>query len=146
MDFIIRKLISGDTHLLHQLILDWYGDDDATSSLIPDEEYLKQLLGRPDYYVYVALFNEKVIGGFTAYELQMFNKKRKEVFLYEIGVNEMYRRMNVARELIERLKSDCKANDIESIFVGTSADNEGAIRLYESSGGRRENIPWFTFE
>ena len=39
-----------------------------------------------------------------------------------------------------------RAKGITYMFVGTEADNTPAIRLYETTGGKYEDIAWFVYE
>jgi hypothetical protein len=39
---------------------------------MPCEKYLQALLAKEDFFVFVALLEEKVVGGLTAYTLQQY--------------------------------------------------------------------------
>jgi aminoglycoside 3-N-acetyltransferase I len=96
--------------------------------------------------VIVALNNGVVIGGLTAYELDMYKEETTEIFLYEIAVEPLYRRNGVAKELIESLKKVCVSKGIREMYVGTEKDNYPAIKLYKATGGKMEEIAWFVYD
>jgi hypothetical protein len=45
-------------------------------SHLPDVPYINALLDKNGFHDFAAIFNDKVIGGLTAYELNMYLKKR----------------------------------------------------------------------
>lgn len=114
--------------------------------MIPSDKYLGDILSRDTFHVIVALSNGVVIGGLTAYELDMYKEGITEIFLYEIAVEPLYRRNGVAKELIESLKKVCVSKGIREMYVGTEKDNYPAIKLYKSTGGKVEEIAWFVYD
>lgn len=146
MRFEIKKLRSSDVSLAQQLIALWQRDDGIFDGKLPGNEHLSQLLSADSFHVYVALDGDAVVGGLTAYELPMFGKEVRELFLYEIGVTESHWRRGIARALIEALKETCLERGVEVIFVGTEMDNEAAKQLYTSTGGTLKVIAWFEYE
>ena len=141
----IKKLSQSEISLAKELIILWEMEDGNLNPKIPNDNYLNDLLSKNSFHVFVALENNKVVGGLTAYELEMFPKEETEMFLYEIGVHENYRQKGIAAKLIEELKKICLEKNIKIIFVGTSTDNKPAQQLYTASGGEMEEIPWFTY-
>lgn len=145
MSYTIKKLEKSDTTLAKQLIKGWYMDDGVPQVIYPKDKYLYKILNRPNFHAYVALIEEQVVGGLTAYELEMFDTEENEMFLFEIGVSQGYRTQGIARSLIKALKQTCREKRIRIIFVGTSLDNEAAKQLYTTTGGEVEVIPWYTY-
>ena len=145
MDYVIKKLLPADLAIAKQLIKLWQTEDGYLNPLIPNDNYLRDLLSKDSFHFFVAMKDELVIGGLTAYELLMYKEEETEMFLYEIGVEENYRQKGIAIKLIESLKRTCVEKGIKIIFVGTSTDNEPAKQLYKTTGGKMEEIPWFTY-
>ncbi|MEM1137797.1 MAG: GNAT family N-acetyltransferase [Bacteroidota bacterium] len=141
----IKKLGKNDQLLAKQLLEEWYKDDGQLNPSFPKEKYLSSLLNKEDFHAFVAVVNNLVVGGLTAYELPMFDVEANEMFLYEIGVSKAYRQKGIAKKLIEALREVCFSKEIKVIFVGTSMDNEVAKKLYETTGAEIEIIPWFTY-
>ena len=143
----IKKLLPGEIALAKQFFLFFQTDDGINNPNIPPDEYIKKLLSKDDFHVIVALENNNVIGGLTAYELEMAYHETKEMFLYEIGVEPLYRKRGIAKELIEFLKNICMEKGITTIFVGTTTVNTAAMKLYESTGGKvEEDTAFFVYE
>ena len=143
--YTLQKLLPSDLRLAQALLKSWQEDEEVQDAKIPGEKHLLKLLAKDSFHAYVVLYDEEVVGGLTAYELQMFTEENDEMFLYEIGINKQHRRQKLGKWLIEALKSTCREKGIDVIFVGTSSENVAAKRLYTSTGGDEEVIPWFTY-
>src|SRR4051812_10837212 len=93
--FLIKKLTASDLALAKELIVYWETEDGKTNPKIPSDAYLQNLISRADFHVFVAIADDRVVGGISAYELIMFPKEEVEMFLYEIGVHEDYRQKGI---------------------------------------------------
>ena len=144
-DHVIKRLEARDALLAIELIAAWQQDGFAMKKPIPAGEYLHRLMSDAAFHVIVAIADNKVVGGLTAYELTMFDKEETEMFLYDIAVIKGYRNEGIAKGLIEELKMVCTEKGISVMFVGTTPDNEGARQLYHTTGGEMEMISWFTY-
>jgi aminoglycoside 3-N-acetyltransferase I len=145
--FTIKKLSPGDTELFKQLSWFYQVDDEVAEPALPSDEYLRKLLLKDDFHVFVGIQDDKLIGGVTGFELPMYKEEINEMFLYEIAVEPGYRKMGVAKALIEELKNTCKEKGIKEMYVGTETDNIPAMKLYKATGGDPdEKIAWFVYE
>jgi aminoglycoside 3-N-acetyltransferase I len=146
MLFEIKKLSSNEFALARQLVEMFGFDDEAGNRQFSSEDYLRKLLQKDDFHVIVALEDGKLIGGLTAYEMEMFKSETTEMFLYEIEVIESHRLKGIGKALIEFLKEICVEKGIVVIFVGTEKDNIPARKLYNSTGGDPdEETVWFNY-
>lgn len=146
MKYEIKKLDKTDFKYAYALIKEWFRDEVDEIVKLPSDNHVQKLLNDPHFHIYVALIDGEVIGGLTAYELTMFYKEENEIFLYEIGVNQEYRRMGIAESLIDHLKDYCVGVGVREIFVIANTNNEGARRLYEKSGAQLELATMYTME
>ena len=105
---------------------------------MPDDGYLQALLGAPHFIVVVALDGEDVVAGLAAYELQKFERDRREIYIYDLAVAEGHRRRGVAKGLILELKRLAKERGAYVIYVQADKDDPPAIALYESMGTRED--------
>ena len=145
MSFTIKKLTPTDLHLAKSIIAVWQVENGIDAPM-PDDEYLADLLAKDSFHFYVAMQDELIIGGLTAYEMPMYTEQVTEMFLYEIDVVESYQRQGVATMLIDALKQTCLSKRIKTIYVGTESNNEPAKKLYKATGGAFEEIAWFVYE
>jgi len=146
MDFTVKRLTSADADLAKQLFWFFQEDDGISQPVVPSDDYLLKMLSKNDFHVLVALHDNILIGGLTGYELPMYKRPIREMFLYEIAVKPAFREKGVAKALIYGLKQICKEKGIEEMYVGTSTPNKAAMALYASTGGEQEpDIAWFVY-
>jgi aminoglycoside 3-N-acetyltransferase I len=146
IDFKIKKLAPDEVSLAGELIEMFGFDDESEHQSFSADEYVKKMLARDDFHVIVALENDQLIGGLTAYEMKMFKRETTEMFLYEIEVAETHRQKGVGKALIEFLKQICAEKEIVEMFVGTEKDNLAARKLYATTGCKAdEDSVWFNY-
>ena len=132
----VKRLLPNETDEFLQLIkLFSSGDNQVNNHLYPSELYLDFFLQNPKNYVLVATIDNIIVGGLTAYEIEMYKNETSEMFLFEIDVDENYRQRRVGTLLIQELKDVCNQQNIKQIFVITSRDNASALKLYNTTGG-----------
>jgi aminoglycoside 3-N-acetyltransferase I len=145
--YTIQKLEPGDTDLSKELFYFFQTDDGIAEPVILSDKRINALLLRDDFHVIVALQNDALIGGLTAYELTMYKEEIKEMFLYEIAVYPKYREMGVAKALIRFLKTIGVEKGMKEMYVGTTSNNTAAMKLYKSTGGEAEaDVVWFVYQ
>lgn len=115
-----------------------FGDEQTYSGKQPDDRYLRRLLNSDTFVAIVALVGNRVIGGLAGYVLPKFEQARSEFYIYDLAVDEAYRRRGVATDLIERLKKLATARGIYVIFVQADLGDDPAIALYTKLGVRED--------
>ena len=75
-----------------------------------------------------------VIGGLVAYELEKFERRRSEFYIYDLAVDASHRRRGVASACIERLRAIAAERGACTIFVQADYGDEAAIALYQKKG------------
>ena len=103
-----------------------------------DAEQGRRFLADPDALLLVARWAGEPCGFLTAYRLQRFDRRRAEVVVYEIGVEEPFRRRGAARALVEEAKRWAAEVGAEDLWVLTEEDNAPARALYAATGGREQ--------
>lgn len=99
----------------------------------------KKFLENKDNLLLVAYWEKEIAGFLTGYRLQRFDKKKAEVLIYEVGVNENFRRKGIGKALIQALKKWTKEVGSDEIWVPTNKSNIEAVALYQSVGGITES-------
>jgi ribosomal protein S18 acetylase RimI-like enzyme len=119
----IRRLRPGDEDVIRAL-----AEDEPQTALLADERT-----------TFVAAFDGDTPIGFAfGYVLPRRHGRPTIFFVYEIDVDERYRRRGIGRRLMEELLFGH-----EEAFVLTDADNEAAMALYASLGGKRvDSVMW----
>lgn len=121
-------------------------DDVATyNDARPDTDYLERLLSSDYFIALAAVDRDEVIGGLAAYELPKFEQARSEIYIYDLAVDERYRRRGIATALIRALGSIAAERGAWVMFVQADHGDEPAIQLY-SKLGRREDVLHFDID
>jgi aminoglycoside 3-N-acetyltransferase I len=149
MPYTIRALTPEDVGTFRSLLRvfgEAFGDLPTYQDAVPDDSYLRDLLASPTFIAVVALGDDgRVVGGLAAYELPKFERKRREIYIYDLAVDEADRRRGLARGMILELKRLAKARGAYVIYVQADKVDAPAIALYDSLG-RREDVFHFDID
>ncbi|MBW5422290.1 GNAT family N-acetyltransferase [Streptomyces sp. BG9H] len=64
--------------------------------------------------------------------------KGAEMFLYELGVDERFRRRGTGRALVDALAALARERGCHGMWVGVDTDNEAALATYRGAGAKDE--------
>ena len=138
---ILRRLRPADVGLLRKLNAlfgDAFADPETYGAEPPSDAYLEGLLAKEHVIALVALAEEEVRGGLVAYELDKFERARREFYIYDLAVHEMHRRQGIATALIEHLRDIAARRGAWVIYVQADHGDDPATALYEKLGAREE--------
>jgi ribosomal protein S18 acetylase RimI-like enzyme len=111
--------------------------------LLPDET--ARLLSDDRHLLLLGYIDSRPAGFVSGVEV-FHPDKHPELFLNEIAVMEETRRRGLARALIEELKRLAERRGCVTIWVLTDEENEAAMSLYLSTGGRWDGQHQVMFE
>jgi ribosomal protein S18 acetylase RimI-like enzyme len=94
------------------------------------------LLDDPDTIFLVAFDGDVPVGFAFGYELDRRHGDERMLFVYELDVDEAYRRQGIATRLMQELLRLAEVDGITDAFVLTEPDNVAANGVYEKVGGR----------
>jgi aminoglycoside 3-N-acetyltransferase I len=137
----ISRLGPSDIPLLRKLNAlfgDAFADPDTYGAKPPGDAYLEGLLAKEHVVVLVAVTGEEVLGGLVAYELDKFERARREMYIYDLAVSAAHRRQGIATALIEHLRQIAARRGAWVIYVQADYGDEPAIALYEKLGIRED--------
>jgi aminoglycoside 3-N-acetyltransferase I len=137
MEYAFKKLGNRDLQSFKELLKvfgEAFGEMAVYQDAIPSDDYLTRLLDKPDFIAIVAISENMVVGGLAAYVLKKFEQERKEIYIYDLAVSEIYRRKGIARGLINKLKNIAKEIKAYVIYVQADPGDDPALKLYESMG------------
>ena len=112
-----------------------------------DPTYGRRFLDDPDRLVLLARWDGQACGFAYAYCLPRFDRRRSEVELYELGVDEAYRRRGIARALIAAVLDWARERQASEVWDLTETDNLPARATYTSTGGQESpnSIVMYTY-
>lgn len=123
---------------LNALFAAAFGDDETYRGAPPDEAWARETLGRPNVIALAALDGEVVVGGLVAYELDKLERRRREVYLYDLAVADTHRRQGIATQLIDHLRAIARERGAWVVYVQADYGDEPAIALYTKLGVRED--------
>lgn len=146
--FKVHQLTSADVprvRALNALFGKAFGDPETYGAEPPGDAYLAALLAKEHVIALVALAGQEVVGGLVAYELDKFERARREVYIYDLAVAEAHRRQGIATGLIRHLSEIASKRGAWVVYVQADYGDEPAIALYEKLG-TREDVMHFDIE
>ncbi len=100
------------------------------------DAYLSDLLNKDHFIAIAATIGEVVVGGLVAYQLDKFEQDRREIYIYDLAVDEEFRRRGIATAMIDSLRANAVRRDAYVIFVQANLEDAPAIALYEKLGAK----------
>jgi len=137
----VRRLRSADVaqlRSLNELFGKAFGDAETYGHAPPDDLYIAELLAKEHVIALVALEAGQLVGGLVGYELDKFERARRELYIYELAVDEGRRRQGIATALIEHLRGIAVQRGAWVMYVQADHGDAGAIALYEKLGIRED--------
>jgi len=111
----------------------------------PDDAYLERMLASDTFVAVSAFVGDTVVGGLAAYVLPKFEQARSEFYIYDLAVDEPWRKQGIATALIRELQEVAAARGAYVIFVQADHGDDAAIALYTKLGVR-EDVLHFDIE
>ena len=115
-----------------------FADSETYGAEPPSDDYLEGLLRKEHVAALAALAGDEVVGGLVAYELDKFERVRREFYIYDLAVAEEHRRQGIATALIGRLREIASQRGAWVIYVQADYGDDPAIALYEKLGVRED--------
>lgn len=112
---------------------------------MPDENYLQKLLEKEDFFVFVALKENKVVAGLTSYIMHQYYSKMPLVYIFDLAVSTEFQRQGIGKMLIAANNSYCKTIGIEAVMVQADEIDDYAIKFYHSTGATAEKVTHFEY-
>jgi ribosomal protein S18 acetylase RimI-like enzyme len=106
---------------------------------------LSAFLAESTHWLVVAVLDERVIGKCTAM-VHRRPDKDDELYLDEIDVIPEFRRMGIAKKILDHVLELADQRGCEECWLGTENDNIAARRLYESNGAKAEEFMLYYLE
>ncbi len=148
MAFTIHRLAAGDIahfRALNAMFGKAFDDAEHYASKPPSDAYAERLLAKEHVIPLVALSEGQVIGGLVAYELDKLEQEHSEIYIYDLAVEDAFRRQGVATALIRHLGEIASSRGAWVIYVQADHGDEPAIALYTKLG-RREDVMHFDID
>ncbi|MBD3285550.1 GNAT family N-acetyltransferase [candidate division WOR-3 bacterium] len=123
----IKRLRQGDEVLAQEIVDKFW----------PEGRLNETFLSKQTNYLLAAYVDDAFAGFLYAFELDRLEQERPMMFFYSIDVLEKYRRQGIGKRLIEELNRICAQRNVSKMYVLTDEANTAALKLYQSTGGKR---------
>jgi ribosomal protein S18 acetylase RimI-like enzyme len=134
---VIHRLTPGDEPRLRELC-------SRFKDRVPSDEEASSLLAHEDIYVWVAEVDAELAGFAYAYVLSRIDGDIS-VFLYELEVDERFRRQGLGRALVDQARALAERVGALKMWVDTDYDNEAAKHTYAAAGGQPSAEPTLVY-
>ncbi|MEU2677429.1 GNAT family N-acetyltransferase [Streptomyces sp. NPDC007107] len=93
-----------------------------------------------DGHLMLIAYEDGVPAGFVSGIEMLHPDKGTEMCLYELSVDEAYRRRGIGRALTEALAAEARDRGCYDMWVGVERDNEAALATYRSAGAADDGV------
>jgi len=143
MEIKIKKLSSEELDKFIALIKVF----EMKNFILPEKTHLSKLLSKPEFMVFIALKDEEVIAGMTAYTLEQYYNEKPLAYIYDLAVLEKYQRKGIGKKLIEEVNNYCRMEGYEEVFVQADKVDDYALDFYRSSSPTtEEQVVHFSYQ
>ena len=104
----------------------------------PDLATAERFLLTPGHHLLMAFVDEVAAGFVSGVELT-HPDKGTELFLYELAVDEGFRRRGIGKALVDELLGIARAHGCYDMWVLTDHDNDAALATYRTTGTTDES-------
>ncbi|WP_406148975.1 GNAT family N-acetyltransferase [Streptomyces sp. NBC_01012] len=105
----------------------------------PRPEWAAGFLAADGHLMLIA-YEDGVPAGFVSGIEMLHPDKGKEMCLYELSVDEPYRRRGIGRALTEALAAEARERGCYDMWVGVERDNGAALATYRSAGAADDGV------
>jgi aminoglycoside 3-N-acetyltransferase I len=145
MDLEIKKLDKNELNLFVEQIRLFENVFEMKNFRMPPEEYLHKLLSRNDFFAFVALSENEVIGGLTSYLLEQYYSQSPLAYIYDLAVKTEHQRKGIGTKLMLAHRDYCEEIGVEEIMVQADNIDLHALEFYRSTGGIPEEVTHFNY-
>ncbi len=141
----IKKLGTENIQQFRDLILVFEEVFEMKNFKMPGDSHLQQLLEKDSFFVFVAMVNDKVIGGLTSYTMEQYYAELPLVYIFDLAVKNEFQRKGIGKMLMAALLDYCREIGVEEVFVQADLPDKHAIEFYRSTGGIAEEVIHFNY-
>ena len=145
MSMEIKKLGGSDLGAFVQLIRLFEEVFEMKDFKLPDENYLQHLLQSDGFFVFVAVQEEEIVGGLTAYTLHQYYSRSPLIYIYDLAVKVKMQRKGIGKKLIAGVNNYAKSLGAEAVMVEAEEPDHHAIEFYRSTGAAGQKTVHFEY-
>ena len=135
-ELTIQKTELSDLHA----VLDLYAqlDDEEILDLESGARIFKKIRSYPDYSVYVAKMNGRIIGAFELLIMDnLAHRGTPSGIIEDVVVDEKFRSKGIGRKMMEYAMDRCREKGCYKLVLSSNLRRDRAHRFYESLGFKK---------
>ena len=114
---------------------------------MPDATHLLRILQKQSFLVFVAVLEDKVVGGLTTYILDQYYSEKPLAYIYDLAVKQEFQRRGIGGKLIEAINAYCREQGFEEVFVQSDRVDDYALDFYRSTPfSQEEEVVHFCYK
>lgn len=145
MSIRIEKLSHEDARVFIELIQVFEDVFEMENFQMPEQNYLKELLKKDSFLVFVALIDEKVVGGLTSYILKQYYVKKPLLYVYDLAVKTKHQRQGIGKMLMSAVTYYSKEIGVEEVYIQADEIDQHAVDFYRSTGAIASRVINFSY-
>lgn len=143
---LVKKLQADDVADFRRLIVLFEDVFEMKPFRMPDDEYLKGLLAKQDFHVFISLHNQTCVGGLTVYTLHQYYSTAPLAYIYDLAVARPHQRKGIGKHLIRHVTGYFKQEGYEEVFVQADKPDGYALDFYrQTSPTQEEDVSHFYY-
>lgn len=139
LDISIIKLQDNDFDRFLEVIRLFEDVFEMENFSIPGSSHLKQVLNQNGFFVFAAMYGNKVVGGLTVHVLPQYYSEKPQAYIYDLAVDTNYQRQGIGKKLVAEINNYCKERGFEEVFVQADKADDNALDFYRSTNPTRED-------
>lgn len=108
------------------------------SNIKASTNYIKDRINKKDSFIFLCFYENQPAGFLQLYETFDSLNINKKLILYDLYVDEKFRRNGIGRKLMNTAKKLAKSKKIKIVELSTATNNKKAQALYESLDYKRD--------
>ncbi len=134
-NLVIRKAIKDDLQEVLRLYATADSDNEDILSVEDALNIFDKFIIYPNYSLYVACFNNKIVGTFELLIMDNLGHKGKPAGITEsVVVDKNYRSRGIGAKMMEYAIKVCRDNDCYKLTLSSNLKRERAHKFYENIG------------
>ncbi|HSF87821.1 MAG TPA: GNAT family N-acetyltransferase [Saprospiraceae bacterium] len=133
MEFEIKILGTANLEAFTQLLDVFDIVFEYEASPRPDDAYLERLLNKDSFIVIVAMQEDTVIAGLTAYVLDQYHSTLPVLYVQDLAVMHDFQRKGVGSKLMEYVVRYARDHGFQQMFIQAELEDDYAVEFYRKT-------------
>lgn len=145
MEVEIKRLEKQEIDLFKELLVLFEDVFEMENFSMPTDTHLRKVLKDHSFAAFVAISDNKLVGGLTSYIIEQYYSTSPLVYIYDLAIKTDFQRQGIGKMLMAAILTYGKEIGAEEVFVQADNIDHHALEFYKSTGGNAEKVVHFTY-